>query len=298
MRGFDLLEQLDLVDSAYLDAAEAAPSPRRRHLPRWGAAAACAALLLGLGVWSATRGGERPAHDPVDVPGNQTPAIEIAPDIAWEDPGSFSEPPMKTIPGFEVRQAQGGAEAVVTYYVLPWIGYGEASGGGFSLDFAPPEGSTWRDLTETDILALVGGEAALRDLLAWEGMEFSGSVTHDADGRVWMLELWGESAEFAFDLELSTDTLPPSCIYMPPDYVTEIWGVEVAGSKGGIHGYGENREVWMPESRQVEFIANDVGCRFHLYGLEGQSEAVETMVSRFVRHAIVEGLNLSAVLPD
>ena len=293
MRGFDLLEQLDSVDSAYLDAAELTPAPRRRGFVRWGAAAACAALLVGLGVWSATRGVTGPGHDPVDLP-----ATETATDIAWEDPGSFSEPAMKTIPGFEVRQAQGGPEALVTYYVLPWIGYGEASGVGSTASLALPEDCTGRELTQADILALVGGETALRDLLAWEGMDVSGSVFHHADGRVWMLELWGESAEFAFSLSLAPGALPPACVVAPTDYVTEIWGVEVAGRIGGIHGYGENREVWMPESRQVEFIANDVGCRFHLYGLEGESEAVETMVSRFVRHAIVEGLDLSAVLPD
>ena len=288
MRGFDLLEQLDLVDSAHLTAAEESPSPRRGSFTRWGAAAACAALLLGLGVWSATRGAERPVHDPVDVPPNE---------IAWEDPDSVTEPGMKTIPGFELRNGQGGAEALVTYYVLPWIGYGEAAGDS-TASIAVPEDCTGRELTQADILALVGGETALRDLLAWEGMEFTGVVFHHADGRVWMLELWGESAEFAFSLSLAPGALPPACVVAPTDYVTEIWGVEVAGSIGGAHGRGENREVWMPESRQVTFVANDVGCRFHLYGLEGESEAVETMVSRFVRHAIVEGLDLSAIMPD
>ena len=293
MRGFDLLEQLDLVDSAYLDAAEAAPLPRRKPYTRWGAAAACAALLVGLGVWSATRGVTGPGHDPVDVP-----AIELAPDIAWEDPDSAAQPGMKTIPGFELRDGKGGPEAPVTYYVLPWIGYGEAAGVGSTASLALPEDCTGRELTQADILALVGGEAALRDLLAWEGMDVSGSVFHHADGRVWKLDLWGESDTFAFSLELAPEELPPACVVAPTDYVTEIWGVEVAGSIGGAHGRGENREVWMPESRQVSFVANDVGCRFHLYGLEGESEAVETMVSRFVRHAIVEGLDLNAIVPD
>ena len=46
----------------------------------------------------------------------------------------------------------------------------------------------------------------------------------------------------------------------------------------------------------MEFIANGVGCRFTIYGLEGQGAAVEEMVSRFVRQAILEGFYLQNVL--
>lgn len=287
MRGFDLLEQLSLVDREYLEAAEAAPSPvRRRSWQRWSAAAACAVLLLGLGVWGTVREKAGPGDMPEIVPDIE-PAIDIAP----VEPGQVTEPGMKTIPGFETLE-----DGMAVYHILPWLGYGEPDGGS-TASIAVPEDCTGRSLTEADILALVGGENALNELLAWEGMELTGTVYHHADGRVWVLDLWGESAEFAFSLKLAPEELPVSCVVVPTDYVTEVWGVEVAGRTGGAYGRGENREVWMPESRTVEFVANDVGCRFQLYGLEGQGEAVETMVSRFVRQAILEGLDLSAVEP-
>lgn len=287
MRGFDLLEQLSLVDREYLEAAEAAPAPvRRRSWQRWSAAAACAVLLLGLGVWGTVREKAGPGDMPEIVPDIE-PAIDIAP----VEPGQVTEPGMKTIPGFETLE-----DGMAVYHVLPWLGYG-APGGGSAASIAVPEDCTGRELTEADILALVGGENALNELLAWEGMELSGTVYHHADGRVWTLDLWGESADYAFSLALAPEQLPISCVVCPTDYVTEVWGVEVAGRTGGAYGRGEDREVWMPESRTVEFVANDVGCRFQLYGLEGQGEAVETMVSRFVRQAILEGLDLSAVEP-
>lgn len=49
MRGNELLDKMELVDPAWLDAAERTPTPRRRRWIRYGAAAAaclCAAVLL------------------------------------------------------------------------------------------------------------------------------------------------------------------------------------------------------------------------------------------------------------
>lgn len=270
---------------------------------KYGALAACAALLIGMGVYQISRldwhneivgpTGDGPSADREPVP-CMAPTMEAI-DLAPVD-GDDILPGMKTIPGFEVRRNVAGLD-VVEYHVLPWLGYGEQSGGSSS-SLAVPEDCVRRDLTQDDILALVGGEQARDVLLAWEGMELSGGVFHHADGQVWVLDLWGESDSGAFSLRLSPEELPPSCTVSPMDYVTEVWGVEVAGRTGGAYGRGSNREVWMPESREVDFIAKGVGCRFHYYGLEGQSEAVETMVSRFVRHAVLEGLNLSAVTAD
>ena len=56
--------------------------------------------------------------------------------------------------------------------------------------------------------------------------------------------------------------------------------------------------LWLPESRTVEFVANGAGYRFQVYGREGQEEAVELLVSRFVRLAVTEGLNLSLSLEE
>lgn len=271
------------------------PKPTSRPVWRkYGALAACAVLLIGVGVYGVSRLSPGEALQPDAVSSFD---IAEAIDLAPVEPGDEIEPGMRTIPGFEVRTQKAGVD-VVEYYVLPWIDYGSKDaviGAQTSLDYAPPDGSTWRELTRDDVLAIVGGEDALGALLDWSGFEFTGSATFNASGSVWQLGFSGESDDFYFYLELAPDNLPLTCIIAEPHTTTEIWGVEVTGRYGGIHGEGSDREVWMPESREVEFIANGVGCRFTLYGLEGESEAVDTMVSRFVRHAILEGLDLTVL---
>lgn len=288
----------DKLHNRLLDLEAPQKTTRRPAWPKYGALAACAALFIGVGVYAARHGAWS------RLAGNAHFAIERLPsasmsgetiDLAPVD-GDDIVPGMKTIPGFELIENRAGMD-LVRYYVLPWIGYGEQSGGSSS-SIAVPEDCTSRELTQDDILALVGGEQARDVLLAWEDMELTGGVFHRAGGQVWVLDLWGESDSGTFSLRLSPDELPPACTVFPTDYVTEVWGVEVAGRTGGAYGRGSDREVWMPESREVAFVAKGVGCRFQYYGLEGQSDAVETMVSRFVRHAILEGLDLSAVTAD
>lgn len=281
--------------------------PRRPAWQKYGALAACAALLIGAwafamsrpDLWGSLSERFHPDAEPVPCAAPSAAGATEAIDLAPADPDDITEPGMKTIPGFEVPENRAGVD-VVSYYMLPWIDYGEQGApvtSQVSIDYAAPEGSTFRELTREDVLALTGGEEALNTLLAWDGFEFSGSVTFNSDSTVWEMCLAGKRDDLYFQLELAPDALPRTCVVVEPHATTAIWGVEVTGRYGGIHGEGENREVWMPESREVEFLANGVGCRFALYGLEGQGEAVETMVSRFVRHAILEGLNLSAVTP-
>lgn len=54
MRGFDLLDKMGLIAPAYVEAAEAQPGRRFPLWLRWGAAAACLALLgsMGVGLWA------------------------------------------------------------------------------------------------------------------------------------------------------------------------------------------------------------------------------------------------------
>ena len=290
----------------------------KKGTPAWtkyGAAAAALVLVLGIGAWGVGHGGWdavaanfqpdaaesdflymgypeiADAAQPEDAELGG-PLGEPIPDIALAEPGDVVEPGMKTIGGYEVRQGD-----MVTYHILPYIEYGPPSGIAADYALAPPDGGL-RDATRDDALALVGGEEALRTHLNWGECEFRGSVGFDAGGTVWMMSLWGEAEEFAFSLELSPGRLPPTCIALPEDAYTwtEIWGVKVAGiGKAGAYGDTE-RGVYMDVSREVEFIANGVGCRLKAYGT--QDGAVEELVSRFVRWAILEGLDLSGISPE
>ena len=51
MRGYELLDKMELADPAYLDAAEKSPAPRRHHWFKYGFVAACLCVALLLSYW-------------------------------------------------------------------------------------------------------------------------------------------------------------------------------------------------------------------------------------------------------
>ena len=50
MRGNELLDKLERIDPAYIEAADAAPNKRKRVWAKWGTAAACLCLICGLAI--------------------------------------------------------------------------------------------------------------------------------------------------------------------------------------------------------------------------------------------------------
>ena len=50
MRGNELLDKMELIDPAYIEAADAAPNKRKSVWAKWGAAAACLCLVCVLAV--------------------------------------------------------------------------------------------------------------------------------------------------------------------------------------------------------------------------------------------------------
>lgn len=278
-----------------------APQKRPAAWKKYGTVAAALVLVCGIGGFSVWAAGVNGRTNPLPVyPSGDQAVPELAdepiPDIAIVEPGDVTEG-MKTIGGYEVRGADNGPDTVTTYYMLPYIEYGPPSGVLADYSLAPPDGGL-RDATRDDALALVGGEDALTAHLNWGGCEFSGMVGFEVDGTVWMMSLWGENADTAFSLELSPGRMPPTCCVVIGEQrtITNVWGVEVSGVKNmGAHGDTE-RGVYMDVTREVEFIANGVGCRLKVYGT--QDGAVEELVSRFVRWAILEGLDLSGISPE
>lgn len=69
MRGNELLEKMELIDPAYVAAADAPPKKRKTRWLRWGAAAACLCLVIG-GLWAAGKRGEpQPGPGAARTPG-------------------------------------------------------------------------------------------------------------------------------------------------------------------------------------------------------------------------------------
>ena len=286
----------------YMDGVEPSEELRERLLglnapkkrPAWakyGAVAAALVLVAGLGVLGARYlGGEPELGVPEIAPVESSyPAQAVAPgDLPGGSEGT------RTMGGYEVAQGE-----VMSYYMLPYIAYGESSGG-VALSLVVPDGVTSRTLTQEEITAFFGGESALTTHLNWGGYTLSGYVMAYEDGTVWRAHLYGEKGNEAhFGLTVCPDELPLECCLAMgrAETITDVFGVQVAGYYGGIYGEGANREVWLPESREVEFLAHGVGCRFTFYGPEGESGMVEEQVSRFVRLAVTEGLELNALTP-
>ena len=264
---------------AYMDAVEASPALHRRLMglsaprranrwQRYGSLAAALAVLIGAAAFGFSRLG------------------------ADRMPNSGKE---GTVGGYTVQEE--GEEA---YVELPRIAYGENTADKMmDIDYRAPEGSICREITAEDVATLAGGEAALETHLSWGDFTWwSGQGVFLEDGSLWHLYLWGEGPDLALSLEvLAGDAVPPNCYFVEGDTVTDVMGVSVKGYTGGIYGRDDEETgetvLWLPESRTVEFAANGAGYRFQVYGQEGDGERVEELVSRFVRLAVADGLNLA-----
>lgn len=260
------------------------------------AAAACAVLLIGVGVW---RIGARPEEErwrdlvstfnhmvvvesvqPSD-PAQSSGAIEIAP-VEGDD----IEPGMKTIEGYETRGYQGGQE-VVTYYCLPWIDYGGGNNAASAaLDWDIPAGAARRDLTAGEITALLGGADAVDLHLDWGAYELSGWGAWYEDGSFWGAYLQGYKGPMDhFEFAITAGALPPTCVIFGDSVEQAIWGLSVTADK-----YDSEAGC----ARRVSFMKDGYGYRFDLTAT-GETEEAERLVSRAVAWVSQNGLSLRTV---
>lgn len=320
MRGYqEYMDQIKVSDALH-EKLLGLEGPARRPVWKYSVAVAALALVVGLGGLGAARAAGVESWDDLRAlvrglpedgwkamawsfdPNAATATADAeaeadVPDIALEDPGDaalYGRDATKSAGGYEVRGAEAGPDTMVGYFMLPWIDYQELSGT-VAADYSlvPPDGGL-RDAGIEDILAVLGcNEDALADHLNWGGCTLTGTVGLNADGSAARMYIFGESDRLWFEAELCPGQMPPQCcINMDQDCATtDVWGVEVTGIKDvGMRGDGE-RGIYLDVSRRAEFLAHDVGVRFTAYGVE--AGAVEELISRFVRWAVVEGLDLS-----
>lgn len=246
------------------------------------AAAACAALLIGVGVW---RVGARPEEERWRdlVATFETSAIEST-QISDPDPvqcAAPSPPDVKTIGGYEVQRGE-----TVVYYYLPWIDYGSQSeAAAVALDWDIPQNAARRDLSTDEIVALLGGADAVDLHLDWSAYELTGWGAWYEDGSFWGAYLMGSKGPMDhFEFAVTAGQLPPTCIAFPDSVEQEIWGMTVTADK-----YDGEDGV----SRRVSFMKDDYGYRFDLTAT-GNPEDAEKLVSRIVSWiAIRDGLDLA-----
>lgn len=248
------------------------PGKRKPGWRRCAVAAAALALTVGVGAYGLS-------HLPGDTSSTlgETAEWDTEPDIAvLESAGPADQTP--TLGGYEVQEGE-----MTAYYMLPYIEYGTVEEAG--LDLAPPAEVTTQEMTQEEVLTLLGGKEAVKVHLGWEDYSLGGHAMVYPDGRLWMLVLggWKEGAD-RVSINLTPDQLPPTCLFYMDSVVNHIGDLEVTAERY----VGEDSQTL-----RVSFLTGGYGYRFIAMGTDGQ--ASELLVSRFVRYARDGGLNLDAL---
>lgn len=234
---------------------------------KYAVAAAAFTLVVCLGAWGLFRGNN------ADLPGSTElgePIGETAEAPAIE-PGVAPPVPMPNSPGMEMM---GGYEVsygeTVAYYMLPLIRYGEVSAPEAS-DLALPVGVHRYDLTEEEILALLGGESNIVTHLNWNEYTLYAYAMLHRDGSLWMLEVAGRKSDTEhFSLTVMPGEIPSSCYAYPETVTNNIWERDVMAVSYG-------------NTRCVAFVDRAYGYRFEV------SNGDDELVSRLVRFVLAGG---------
>lgn len=276
-------------------------APEKRPVPwaRYGSMAAALVLMCGLGAWGLGRGGWDALADHFPPAGTPEAADVGEPDIALEGPGDVTEPGEKTLGGYDVTIGSG-SEARVAHYILPYIEYGETEGS-VELDWDIPQGATRRDLTQDEIMALMGGEDALSTHLDWgEEYVLTGWGAWYEDGSFWGAYIDGIVPNYgaalnSFEFAVTAGQLPPTCCGYPGSVTQEIRGLTVTADKSDWENrFGE--ETASVHDRRVSFMKDDYGYRFEMSS--GDPDMAEEMVSRLVCRIADVGLALTYTCPN
>ena len=276
---------------------------------KYGALAACAALIIGVGVWRLT---PSPARAPTQS-GSQ---------LTLDHSGALQDHPLQpdaaqsgaADPGFVVNSPVEGDKLM--FPMIPSIDYPDITDQpdvAASRAYAP--GSFTVDLTKGDIQTIFWGpegkpasdhpkaeQGDLPWMLFWDGYALYGRALYDGQGQLTELTLWGEQGQASFDLELRLGALPFTCCIdlNRGDQTSEFNGVQVAGWSQTYDRDGDGQNDYICGS---EFMTkNDIGVRFvnqnslmrAEYVQDGDMDlgGAQTFNALFVRQALTSGLYL------
>lgn len=199
------------------------------------------------------------------------------PDIALAGPGEAAEPGEKVLEGYDVQEERGGV-SVVCHYCLPYIDYGTSNENAeqkIAMDWAIQEGAVERELTQEEIIDLLGGQDVVSVHLDWDSYELSGRIWERPDSSILMVLLGGYQGPLDhFEFSMMDGELPPTCIAHENSVTQEVQGLIVTADK-------YDREQGC--DRRVSFMKGDIGYRFDLTSTDAQR--AEVLVSRLVRQA-------------
>ena len=239
---------------------------------RWGALAACAALILG--VWAYL--------DPLpDLEPKVTMEVllpDLPPEPGKTDPVDPLQPPEDN--GILIHSPTAGER--LNFYAMPALNFQEGINQP-AADIALPNGSFFVELTLEDLQKIFWGpegkpESTSADLpwvLGWDGYTLWAGVRYDGNGDLWMLSVYGSKGLDTFELEISPGRLPPHCIADPGGESADVNGTEVTS---WYHAYDRNGDGLTDHVCTSEFLVDGYGYRFrsvHTDTGEGEEKAAE-----------------------
>ena len=238
---------------------ELKPRPRRSHVGRMAALAACGAvacLALYVGL------------SPDSAP-NQLTSDTIVPGIQDTiGPGDSS--------GYLVPDS---GEGTANFFCMRGIDYVPVETEiDSSLRYDVQEGSFGRTLTQEQLFDLFwpeGDGEGIPWTLFWDGYTLNADAIYDKNGALLWVTVVGSKGDAHFSLQLAPDQLPPSCVAGTEPIYYEDFGTEIAAwtTTGDWNDDGaEETKV------TVQAVKDGIGVRFVNYGQtdpEGKDTALD-----------------------
>ena len=273
---------------------------------KYGALAACAALIIGVGAWKL-------APAPATTPNPPQSSGQFA---AGYNPLPGEKDMVESDDLFVVSSPAGGGK--LAFPMIPDINYQDITdqsqlSSDASRAYLP--GSFMTNLKKEDVQTIFWGpegkpqadhpkteQGDLPWMLFWDGYTLQGRALYDGQGQLMELWLWGEQDRASFELELCPGALPFTCCIdvNRGDIISEFNGVSVAGWSQVYDRDGDGQDDYICGS---EFMTpNDIGVRFVNQNSLAQAEyapggdmdlgGAQTFNALFVRQALTGGLHL------
>ena len=282
----------------------------RKAFPhRWAgfaAMAACAALIVGVGIWGLR-------STPGTVPnGSQslTEPVVHEPEI----PSDRSENNAGAADNYSFIVSGPSDTGKRMFPMVPSIDYPETANS-LSADAARiyMPGSFWVDLKKADIQTIFWGpegkpeaehfkmeQGDLPWMLFWDGYEVRGSAWYDGQGKLVEATIWGELDQNSFTLRLSPGSVPFDCVVNPDRTVSDVLGVPVSGWSQVYDRDGDGQDDFICASKFT--TENGIGVRFENCNSTMQAEyrdngdmtlgGAQVFNTLLVRQALTAGLYL------
>ncbi len=281
---------------------EAGKKPARPWM-KYGALAACAALIIGVGVWKLAPAPATTPNPPqssgqfaagyTPLPGEKD-VVESDDLFVVSSPAEGGKLAFPIIPDINYQditdQSQLSSDASRAY--LPGSFMTNLKKEDIQTIFWGPEGKPQADHPKTE-------QGDLPWMLFWDGYTLQGRALYDGQGQLMELWLWGEQDRASFELELCPGALPFTCCIDANrgDVISEFNGVSVAGWSQVYDRDGDGQDDYICGS---EFMTkNDIGVRFvnrnslmrAEYEQDGSMDlgGAQAFNALFVRQALTDG---------